>query len=149
MTTRYIPHILYSLALTSFSMHLLNTRHQSATLHAAFLARQSVLTSLIERLKAGENVSDAEVMRLKLEGDERGMVAMCELPGGTEGGGTGGRLGMGESGGGGLGKGGTSWKETVMGRESKGHEDLKQLEECMSSLSRPSYSVHHRYRKQT
>jgi hypothetical protein len=64
-------------------------------------------------------------------GNERGMVVMCELPGRA-------RSGLERGAGGGLGKEeGTSWKEAVIGRESKGHEDLKQLEECTSSLSFP------------
>jgi hypothetical protein len=59
------------------------------------------------------------------------MIAMCELPGRV-------RSGLERGAGGGLGKEeGTSWKEAVMGRESKGHEDLKQLEECTFFLSFP------------
>jgi hypothetical protein len=117
MTIRYLPHIIYSIALTSISMHLLNTRKNAADERAAFRARESVLTSLITRLKTGENVSDAEIAKMRLMGNSKGgMVAMYELP----------NPGGGKS---------TSWKDAVMGQKSNEHDDLKQLEDCASICS--------------
>jgi len=119
MAIRYLPHIIYSIALTSLSMNLLNTRKNAEDERAAFRARESVLTTLITRLKSGENVSNAEIAKMRLMGNsQRGMVAMSELPAPVPGNGR-----------------STSWKEAVMGQKSAGHDDLKQLEDYLNSLN--------------
>lgn len=81
-----------------------------------------MLTSLIERLKSGEEVSDAAIAKLRLmrsrgegDGEGEGMVGVSELPGVR-----------GKS---------TSWKDAVMGQKGGEHEELKQLEDCESTLN--------------
>jgi hypothetical protein len=65
MSLRYAQHIIYSLAITSISIHLLNTRKSTEATHSQLQAQISVLESITQRLRAGEDVSDAEVDRLK------------------------------------------------------------------------------------
>lgn len=77
-----------------------------------------MLTSLIERLKSGEEVSDAAIAKMRLmrsRGDGDGVVGVSELPGVR-----------GKS---------TSWKDAIMGQKGGEHEDLKQLEDCESTLN--------------
>jgi len=60
----YIPHILYSTALTSLSFHLLFHKKQSEVDRAHLSAQVSILESLAQRLRSGQDVPDEEVERL-------------------------------------------------------------------------------------
>ena len=120
MTTRYLPHLLYATMLTSFSVHLLNTRKSAAEERSTLRARETILTSINSRLRVGENVTDEEIARLKFLGDRKiGLSTMRdeeadELMK---------RIG---------------WKETVFGkkREDWQYDDQldRELEQCESDI---------------
>ncbi|KAF7976425.1 hypothetical protein HWV62_6843 [Athelia sp. TMB] len=59
----YIPHLIYSVALTSFSFHLLFHRKQVDQDRAHIAAQTTILTSLATQLRSGP-VPEAEVERL-------------------------------------------------------------------------------------
>jgi len=67
MTTRYIPHIIYSLAIVSISTHLLakKSEFQDVRLHAN--THISVLSDIASRMRAGERGADidSEIERAK------------------------------------------------------------------------------------
>ena len=60
----YIPHLIYSTALTSISFHLLFQKKQSEVDHAHLNAQISILESLAHRLRSRQEVSDEEIERL-------------------------------------------------------------------------------------
>ncbi|KAI0067631.1 hypothetical protein BV25DRAFT_1911526 [Artomyces pyxidatus] len=70
MATRYIPELIYSLALSSLSVHLLFQRRESTTVRRQLSARVSLLEELVRRLRAGEDVSPAEIARMRKLGRE-------------------------------------------------------------------------------
>jgi hypothetical protein len=61
---RYVPELAYALAFSSISVHLLWQRRAAETDRRHYSARLSILGELAGRLRAGEEVSDAEVARL-------------------------------------------------------------------------------------
>ena len=63
--TRYIPELVYALAFSSISVHLLWQRRAAETDRRHYSARLSILGELAGRLRAGEVVTDAEVARLQ------------------------------------------------------------------------------------
>jgi hypothetical protein len=63
--TRYIPELIYALAFSSISVHLLWQRRAAETDRRHHAARLSILGDLAVRLRAGEAVPDAEVARLR------------------------------------------------------------------------------------
>ena len=63
--TRYIPELIYALAFSSISVHLLWQRRTAETDRRHLSARLSILGELAARLRAGEAVSDAEAARLR------------------------------------------------------------------------------------
>jgi|SRR5712675_1938515 len=65
LRTRYIPELVYALAFSSISVHLLWQRRAAETDRRHFSARLSILGDVAARLRAGEGVSDAEVARLR------------------------------------------------------------------------------------
>jgi len=65
MSLRYAPHIVYSLALTSVSMHLLYQRREAEEDRSRLSARISILESLVDRLNRGERINQGEVDRLR------------------------------------------------------------------------------------
>ncbi|KAI0314634.1 hypothetical protein OF83DRAFT_1017631, partial [Amylostereum chailletii] len=65
MASRYLPELVYSVALSSLSVHLLWARRAAASDKQILSARISILEDLTTRLRAGEVVSDAEVARLR------------------------------------------------------------------------------------
>ncbi|PCH35707.1 hypothetical protein WOLCODRAFT_126200 [Wolfiporia cocos MD-104 SS10] len=64
LNAQYLPHVLYSLALTSLGIHLLNQRKDAETVRARVAAQLSVLGSAAERLRAGEHIPARELDRL-------------------------------------------------------------------------------------
>lgn len=69
---RYLPHVLYALAITSVSIHLLVQRKGGAEQRLQTRAQIDVLESVTQRLRSGESVTDAEIERL------RRMVAVAD-----------------------------------------------------------------------
>jgi hypothetical protein len=65
MSLRYVPHIIYSLALTSFAMHLLYQRRDAEEDRSRLSAKISILESLAGRLEKGERIDPTEVTRLR------------------------------------------------------------------------------------
>ena len=63
--TRHIPELIYALAFSSISVHLLWQRRTAETDRRHLSARLSILGELAARLRAREAVSDAEVVRLR------------------------------------------------------------------------------------
>jgi hypothetical protein len=62
---RYIPELVYALAFSSFSVHLLWQRRTAETDRRHYSARISILGELAARLRAGEAVPDVEISRLR------------------------------------------------------------------------------------
>lgn len=60
-----MPHIIYSLALTSFSMHLLYERRAAAEDRAHYSGKISILETLVENLERGRSMDSHEVERLR------------------------------------------------------------------------------------
>jgi hypothetical protein len=60
----YVPHLIYSTILTSFSFHLLFHKKQSEVDRAHLTAQISILETLAHRLRSGQDVSDEEIERL-------------------------------------------------------------------------------------
>ena len=64
VTTAYIPHLVYSLAVTSLATHLLWKRTSANEERLQMGAQITLLESLSRRIRAGD-VSDVEVERLR------------------------------------------------------------------------------------
>ena len=62
---RYIPELIYALAFSSISVHLLWQRRTAETERRHYSARVSILGELAARLRAGEAVPDVEISRLR------------------------------------------------------------------------------------
>ncbi|KAG9312171.1 hypothetical protein JVU11DRAFT_7463 [Chiua virens] len=65
MPIPYLPHILYSTALTSVSIHLLWQRTIEREDRARYHAQVSILEDLAQQLRSGVPISDEEITRLK------------------------------------------------------------------------------------
>ena len=65
MSFRFVPHIIYSLALTSFSMHLLYERRTAEEDRANYSGKISILETLIQDLEQGQTMNPKEVERLR------------------------------------------------------------------------------------
>ncbi|KAH9949294.1 hypothetical protein B0H21DRAFT_729507 [Amylocystis lapponica] len=63
-SVRYIPHLLYSMAITSLGMHLLRQRKAAETDRARLTAQLSILESTVQRLRSGEHIPEREFDRL-------------------------------------------------------------------------------------
>ncbi|KAG0708634.1 hypothetical protein DFH29DRAFT_426187 [Suillus ampliporus] len=61
--TQYIPHVLYSTALTSISIHLLWQRKTAEEDRARFKAQTTILQGLVEQLRSGKSISDEEITK--------------------------------------------------------------------------------------
>jgi hypothetical protein len=62
---RYIPELVYALAFSSISVHLLWQRRTAETDRRHYSARISILGELAARLRTGEAVPDVEISRLR------------------------------------------------------------------------------------
>lgn len=60
-----MPHIVYSLALTSFSMHLLYERRAAEEDRAHYSGKISILETLVHDLEHGQTMDSKEVERLR------------------------------------------------------------------------------------
>ncbi|KAN0081380.1 hypothetical protein V8E55_009004 [Tylopilus felleus] len=65
MPIPYLPHILYSTALTSVSIHLLWQRNVEREERARCHAQMSILEDLAQQLRSGAPITDEEITRLK------------------------------------------------------------------------------------
>lgn len=65
MSLRFIPHIIYSLTLTSFSMHLLYERRATEEDRAHYSGKISILETLVQDLERGRTTDPREVERLR------------------------------------------------------------------------------------
>ena len=65
MPIPYLPHILYSTALTSVSIHLLWQRTTEREDRAHYHAQVSILEDLTQQLRSGVPITDEEISRLK------------------------------------------------------------------------------------
>lgn len=65
MSLRYAPHIVYSLALTSISMHMLFQRRIAQEDRSQISAKISILESLVDRFGQGEQIDRKELLRLR------------------------------------------------------------------------------------
>ena len=115
--TRYIPELIYALAFSSISVHLLWQRRTAETDRRHYSARISLLGELAARLRAGEAVPDVEVARLR---------RLAETVGAAE-------AHLGEN---------IGWRDVIFGRkesgmEREGKEELerKELEQGASQKS--------------
>ena len=61
----YLPHVLYSLAATTISIHLVGTRAVCGEERARINAQISVLETIAQRLRSNESILDDELERLK------------------------------------------------------------------------------------
>jgi len=61
----YLPHVLYSLATTTISIHLVGTRTTCSEERARVNAQISILEDIAQRLRSNESISDDELERLK------------------------------------------------------------------------------------
>lgn len=64
-TSAYIPHALYSAAITSISIHLVSTRKSADSDRAHINAQISILESIKEQLQSNKPISNDELERLK------------------------------------------------------------------------------------
>jgi len=62
--SRYFPHAIYSLAITSISVHLVSQKRKIAEDRARIAARISILESVIEQLRENKDVPLDELDRL-------------------------------------------------------------------------------------
>lgn len=78
---RYLPHLLYSTALISITIHLISKKAEIAEQQAHAKAQITILESIIGRLKSGENVLDAEIVRLRrlTRDSEQGVIETANM----------------------------------------------------------------------
>jgi hypothetical protein len=62
---RYLPHLIYSVALTTVSLHLLSQRKASETQKARLTAQISILESIVHQLRSNNPLSNDELQRLR------------------------------------------------------------------------------------
>lgn len=61
----YVPHIIYSVAITTFSIHLISQKTDIRERQSQITAKLSILESIRDRLQAGERIPAEEMMRLR------------------------------------------------------------------------------------
>lgn len=64
LTTTYLPHAIYSLAITSISIHLVSHKHAANEDRARATARLSILESIAKQLREDKDISLDELDRL-------------------------------------------------------------------------------------
>lgn len=62
--TQYLPHVVYSTALTSLAMHSLFHRKEAEEERSHVAAQISILDSMAQRLRSGEDIPDKEFAQL-------------------------------------------------------------------------------------
>src|ERR1700722_3789708 len=62
---RYLPHLIYSVALTTVSLHLLSHRKASENQKARLTAQISILESIVHQLRSNNPLSNDELQRLR------------------------------------------------------------------------------------
>ncbi|KII95604.1 hypothetical protein PLICRDRAFT_170232 [Plicaturopsis crispa FD-325 SS-3] len=69
---QYLPHLVYSLAVTSISIHLLWQRKTADAERAKIAGQISILESIVHDFRSGKHIPDVELERLKKLARERG-----------------------------------------------------------------------------
>ena len=104
-TTYYLPHVLYSLAITSLGMHLLSQRKEAETERLQVTAQLSLLEPTAARLRAGERIPPPELDRiLKLARSHRSTAPEEEAKIGEE----------------------ISWREVMLGRKKDARAEVEE-----------------------
>jgi hypothetical protein len=62
---RYLPHLIYSVALTTISLRLLSQRKETEAQKAQLTAQISILESIVHQLRTNKPLSDDELTRLR------------------------------------------------------------------------------------
>ncbi|TFK50926.1 hypothetical protein OE88DRAFT_1645186 [Heliocybe sulcata] len=75
-TTSYVPHIIYSLALTSMSMNMLYQRKLGEAQRASIAAQTTILDSLAQSLRSADNVPEDEIQKLWSLARKKGEMTM-------------------------------------------------------------------------
>ncbi|GLB41655.1 hypothetical protein LshimejAT787_1002550 [Lyophyllum shimeji] len=65
MPSPYLPHAIYSVAIISLSIHLVNQRKLASEERARIAARTSILESIAEQLRSDKPLSENELEKLK------------------------------------------------------------------------------------
>ncbi|KAG5654187.1 hypothetical protein H0H81_006569 [Sphagnurus paluster] len=65
MPSPYLPHAIYSVAIVSLSIHLVNQRKLAGDERARIAAQTSILESISEQLRSNKAISGDELERLK------------------------------------------------------------------------------------
>jgi len=65
MPRPYLPHAIYSMAIISLSVHLVNTRKKADEERARVSAQISILESVSEQLRSNKPLSEEELSRLR------------------------------------------------------------------------------------
>ncbi|KAF9268512.1 hypothetical protein L218DRAFT_513838 [Marasmius fiardii PR-910] len=65
MFSAYLPHLLYSVAITSISLHLVYRRRFFSEQKARIDARESVLQSIVDELRTEKPLAPEELQRLR------------------------------------------------------------------------------------
>jgi len=115
---RYIPELVYALAFSSISVHLLWQRRTAETDRRHYSARISILGDLAAQLRAGEAVPDVEIFRLRRLAETAGVAEAH--PGENIG-----------------------WREVVFGRKESGMEREGKEELERRELERVRSELHH------
>jgi len=65
MPSPYLPHVIYSVAILSLSIHLVNQRKLASEERSRIAARTSILESIAEQLRSDKPLSENELEKLK------------------------------------------------------------------------------------
>ncbi|KZT74497.1 hypothetical protein DAEQUDRAFT_720671 [Daedalea quercina L-15889] len=105
-TTYYVPHILYSLAITSLGMHLLSQRKTAEAERMQLTAQLSLLEPTAARLRTGERIPPPELDRImRLVRSHRTHAPEITETNGEE----------------------ISWREVILGRKKDAREEVEEM----------------------
>ncbi|KAG7449197.1 uncharacterized protein BT62DRAFT_929177 [Guyanagaster necrorhizus] len=65
MSTSYLPHVLYSMAIMSLSVHLVYQKHSMRQEKGRVTGQISILEDVITQLRSGTHLSRTELQRLR------------------------------------------------------------------------------------
>ncbi|KAH9843715.1 uncharacterized protein C8Q71DRAFT_729761 [Rhodofomes roseus] len=104
-TSYYVPHVIYSLAITSLGMHLLSQRKTAEAERFQLAAQLSLLEPTAARLRSGERIPSQELDRItKLVRSHRAGTSEREEGSGEE----------------------ISWREVMLGRKKDAREAVEE-----------------------
>ncbi|KAF8891868.1 hypothetical protein BD779DRAFT_1513580 [Infundibulicybe gibba] len=79
-STAYLPHTLYSIAITSISIHLVSQRRASSDERARINAQISILQTISQQLRSPEPLSHDELERLRRLARPASIEAGVDIP---------------------------------------------------------------------